>query len=200
MAPKAAKAAPKRAPPAATPHEAAASCSSSPQASAGVGILEQVNDRHKRGRKLRRRSSSDKVSRALDLHFPGTSVCQRESKRIAGRTVREQVKIDMDAAGGRLGASYWQATVAQFAFSDSVLGDLKVADGPKQPVGDDLTHAIGLAMDTNSQARSGQQLCGLLQHRASLNQREFVGLLVAIQRFAAAGLAKNTVDTSTSRS
>ena len=158
------------------------------------GILEQADDPSKRPRRqLSRRSSSERVKRALEQHFPEASVQQLESTRVDGKTLREVVKEDMKSKGtGRLGATYWQQVAGRFQFSNSS-HDLKVKD-KSEVVGEDLIHAIKLAQDGNSQTRSADQLKALMQHRASCNQREFVGLCLAIQKFNGLGVARNTVD------
>jgi len=134
------------------------------------------------------------VSRALDQHFPDASIQQLESKKVGGQTIREVVKADMKAkANGRLGATYWQQVAQRFNFGDFA-GQLVVKD-KTESVGSDLLHAIGLAQESNSQTRSAEQLRALLQHRLDLNQREFVGLMLASQKFCGLGLARATVDT-----
>jgi hypothetical protein len=168
--------------------------------SAGVGparpsgVLEQADGGGKRPRRqLSRRSSSERVSRALDQHFPEASIQQLESRRVEGKTVREVVKEDMKAKGsGRLGATYWQQVAQKFNFGDFA-SQLVVKDKGEE-VGSDLLHAIGLAQDSNSQTRSAEQLRALLQHRPELNQRELVGLMLATQKFCSLGLARATVD------
>jgi hypothetical protein len=133
------------------------------------------------------------VSRALDQHFPDASIQQLESRRVEGKTVREVVKADMKAKGnGRLGATYWQQVAQKFNFGE--LASQLVVKDRQEAVGSDLLHAIGLAQDSNSQTRSAEQLRALLQHREDMNQREFVGLMLATQKFCSLGLARTTVD------
>lgn len=172
---------------------ATAAASGGAEAARPTGVLEQAEGGKRARTQLKRRSSSEQVSRAIDQHFPEASLQQIESTKVEGQTLREVLKHDIKAKGaGRLGATYWQQVAQKFKFGDFV-SQLQVKD-KQDAVGSDLLHAIGLASDTNSSTRSAEQLRALLQHRADINQREFVGLMIASSKFHSGGLARATVD------
>ena len=100
---------------------ATAAASGGAEAARPTGVLEQAEGGKRARTQLKRRSSSEQVSRAIDQHFPEASLQQIESTKVEGQTLREVLEQDIRAKGaGRLGATYWQQVAQKFNLGDFV--------------------------------------------------------------------------------
>ena len=66
---------------------ATAAASGGAEAARPTGVLEQAEGGKRARTQLKRRSSSEQVSRAIDQHFPEASLQQIESTKVEGQTL-----------------------------------------------------------------------------------------------------------------
>ena len=131
----------------------------------------------------------DKVERALHLHFGHLPKVVREEKRVEGKTLREKVAADMEAAeaqGGRLGTRYWQEMQQLYASSVDPTAVLQVTH-PGAPISEALIAALEHFDAANPINKTSEPLLAWLQTSPMVNQRELIGLLRACTKDAVKG-------------
>lgn len=147
-------------------------------------LLSSADGPSRKRRQLARRDTEDQCERAVEQHFSHMTKAQLESITVDGLCVRARIMQDIKgnkdcAARKRLGATYWKGVVAKYNEKLGATGQLEVKN-KTQPVRDSLLQAIESATRKNPATRTIEPLVALLQHCASLNQREFVGMFTAV--------------------
>ena len=140
-------------------------------------------------RRLGRRDTNDKVDRALKLHAHGLPQVAVDGTRNAeGLTMREKCHRDIKGndGKGRLSSKWWSDTFEEFGVGGDPFSALKVQDDT-QSVSPALAGALSALSQRNPCDRNSKPLIAYLGQTASMSQREMVGMLRMVGKFASNG-------------
>ena len=159
----------------ATPKAAVAAADAGPQS-----VFEQADQsqRQTARRRLQRRQTDDKVDRISSDKFAFLPIITRENSTIRGKTLRQTLTEEVRALSPneRLSSRRVGELQAEWSMGDDVMARLVVADG-NSDVSATLIQALEHAQNPNPAVRTVEPVVAWLGQTATINQKEFIGLL-----------------------